>query len=463
MTIKYIKEYPKSQDEMTAWRKKGYVAPTKVGGQWYDPKAQTTVEPKRELPDVIEEKPEEPIKPRTSRYGEEAEGYLSQFQPVTAGDEAGIREQKRKDVQGYLDSINQMYTSLVSGEQQRGEEMLGQTRAMGARGGILTSDIGAAQMEKTKGFTKENVQLLQEERQVKINAILDKVDQRATEEIRLKKAEALAGQEAYIGYLKEVQESSREEIKELASAGVSLERLKSNEEYYNQFLEETGWSKLQFDAVYNNSLSEEQKVDWNYQTVTTPTGMKVLAYGIDPQTGKLSQESYDVDFEMPEEPKDWKFMIAPNGTALFYTDQGELEVVGDEGRFAKGEGVGDTDAQYKEGLIADKKDGMTLEEAINDYGSVLSPSYIKNMYEYGEKAEEKAEEKKEFLSTDYFRELWTEKEIGQAAGKAGWTGLLHKRSTEITNYLNDLMRQVKAFRKQGKTDKEIFELINPWE
>ncbi len=375
MAIKYIDKYPQSEKEMTQWKKKGYIAPTKVGEKWYDPKAQETIKPK--IKPEIEPEIKEEIKPRVSRYGTEAEGYLSQFKPVTSEDEATIREQKRESIQSYLDSINKMFTGMVQKEEQRGEERLGQTRAMGARGGILTSDIGQAQMEKTKGLTKENIQLLQEERNVKIQSILVKADERADKEIQLKKAEALAGQEAYLGYLKETRDETREDIKELAKSGVSLERLKANEEYYNQFLEETDWSELQFDAVYNNSLSEESQVKWNYQSITTPTGMKILAYGVDPKTGKLTQESYDVDFEMPSEPKDWKFMIAPNGTALFYTDEGEMQVVGDEGRFAKGEKITTEAEQLK---IA-KADMKTQIMSIRGTDGYISPNDYKKAKE----------------------------------------------------------------------------------
>src|SRR5215475_7721711 len=61
-------------------------------------------------------------------------------------DENAIREATRKRMQT---SINANYVNLIKQERTDAQDRLGQTRAVNARSGLMGSDFGAAQQEKT--------------------------------------------------------------------------------------------------------------------------------------------------------------------------------------------------------------------------------------------------------------------------------------------------------------------------
>ena len=128
---------------------------------------------------------------KVRRYGEEREEHFEGMDTTmpTEAEEKKIREDTATRMQSYIDAINLRYAQLMGGEEKRGEERLGMTRAMMARGGLMGAPMGAAQMEKTKGFTQEQIRLLGQERELKKEAILTRIDERATEEIRLKRKE----------------------------------------------------------------------------------------------------------------------------------------------------------------------------------------------------------------------------------------------------------------------------------
>jgi len=269
--------------------------------------------------------------PPVNRYGDAVDSYLGQFSPSTPESEQGIRDQKRDEVQSYIDTIDETYAGITQRAEEVGRDQLGRTRARGARGGILGSSFGDANLQKTEKVTSENIKAIQDEKNQRIAAVMLRADERADKEIQFKRNESLAGQEAKLGYLKEVRDEARNDIREIANSGVSLSKLKSNPEYYNQFIEETGWSEVQFDAVYNNNLPKEAQIDYKYQIIDTADGKKILAYGMDPSNGEISSKEYDVDFELPA--GDWKFMIAPNGSPIQYNEDGDIKIL--PGDFSK--------------------------------------------------------------------------------------------------------------------------------
>lgn len=287
----------------------------------------------------IQTPPTENGDPLVLRYGDESDEEKEYYEGLditapTEEEELSIREKIRKQMQTYIDAINKVYAGLIGKEEEAGVERLGQTRAITARAGLLGGPRGVAQMEKTKGYTQAQIKILEEEKGLEVAKIFGRIDERAEAEIQLRKTEAKEASKEYITYLKEQTVEAKNDASMLAQSGISLDRLKKamreggkEGEVYEQLLEETGWSELQFDAMYNMSLPKEDQVDWQYQIVKGVAGKnKIVAYGMDPITGTLKQHSYDLDFDVPEDDKEWNLMITPNGTPLFWTKEGDIEI-----------------------------------------------------------------------------------------------------------------------------------------
>ena len=105
-------------------------------------------------------------------------------------------------------------------------------------------------------------------------------------------------------------------------------------------LEQTGFSDFMLEAFYNANKPAASKIDYQYKI----QGDKLVAYGVDPKTGKLSY----VDQDLPAEFKDKSytgFTVTPDGTPLFYDTQTGKAMVAPgftEGQFAKPEKAGGT-------------------------------------------------------------------------------------------------------------------------
>jgi len=67
--------------------------------------------------------------------------------------------------------------------------------------------------------------------------------------------------------------------------------------------------------------------------------------------------------------------------------------------------------------------------------------------------------KKEFLSEEFFRNLYTEDQLKEAAKEAGFGGWFRVSSEDIDNFLKDLMNKVQQYRKAGYSDTEILKMM----
>lgn len=249
----------------------------------------------------------------TSPYDTAAKNYyegLDRTAP-TAEEESTIREKIRQQMQSQIDAISQSYVSLFENVAVAGEDRLGQTRATQARGGLLGSPMGAAQTEKTRQLNQKEVAALEAEKGLKIQEVFGKIDDRAKEEVKAKKAEALGNTEKYLKYLAATVDKSREDIKTLAQGGVSLDKLSSDQ--YTKLLDSTGFDKFGLEAFYNANKKEEDKIDYKYEI----SGNKVFAYGLDPKTGKIVTQQSDLPAGFaPAKSTEYTQVIAPDGTLI---------------------------------------------------------------------------------------------------------------------------------------------------
>jgi len=446
------------------------------------------------------------IKPRVSRYQKEAKTYYEGLDrtPPTPDEEAKIREEMRKAVQAQIDAIEKVYKDMLAQERVRGQERLGMTRAMAAAGGLLGSPMGEAQRQKTVALNKAQEQALQNEKQAKIAAILAKADERAERKIELEKAKAEKNEKEYLDYLRNTQEQARKDMLGLAQSGLSLSRLKSQVDtgdygktYYEQLLEETGYSPLQFDTIYNNALDRATRIDYKYDIRTDADGnVKVFAYGVDPLTNKLVTETYDTGIKVPPKTeKDWKQFFAPDGTLMLFNERtGEWKIAPGtkEGQFAKPEKPSATEEKretYMEDwdkatkFISDNIGNPeatyeTLFNYLTRYTPSLSDADKDRLIR---KYNILPEEEKPFLDSGYLKNLFTlnqlkkfleniysPKELKRMAKEAGYStkgffgklGGWYVSGKELEQYIKDkgydlLMQRVNAYRDAGYTDQEI--------
>ena len=248
--------------------------------------------------------------------------------PPTADEEAAIREKTYKEIQGEVDAINAAYASIVSGVRREGEGLVGGARALSARSGTLGSDFGNAEMSRARGVVEENVAAKESEKAAKISAIFSKANTRANDLVEQQKKDAASNTEAYRTYLKGAKEDARNDVKALATSGVSLEDLTDDE--YKKLIDQSGYTEPIFKAVYNANLPANQKREYHYEKV----GNNLIAVSMNPVTKKLERESFAG--AVPEGYDE--FTVTTDGTPLFINKStGEAKVAEGftEGQFSK--------------------------------------------------------------------------------------------------------------------------------
>jgi hypothetical protein len=248
----------------------------------------------------------------------------------TADDQAKIREDARKAMQAYIDSINSYYAGLVGQEQQAGEGRLGQTRAINARSGLMGSDFGEANTAETRKYNEANVKALQDEQNVRIQEVNGKIDQRARDEIAAQKAQALGNSEKYITRLSQNQESARNDLKTLAKSGAAMDKTK-----LQVLQKQTGYDPLTFESIYNANKPVPE--------YTAPMQLKDGTLVItDKATGEVKNlGKYDL-------PNNFDFLFAPDGTPMvFDKDTGITQVASGfrKGQFAKPQSTSEKDTR----------------------------------------------------------------------------------------------------------------------
>ena len=327
-----------------------------------------------------------------------------------ADEEKQIREEYRERAQKEIDIVQDIYKDLVKKTERETIESTGKERAMQARGGGLGSTIGESAIERKKIAGREEVQKIGKEESLQIQQILNRADERAEQEIALKKQEAFKGATARLDYLKQVRDESRNDALTLAKSGVDLKQLKEdNKEYYDQFIEETGWTEFTFDAMYESNLPPKDKTQ--YQSYFK--GDNLVMVGQDPKTGEIVTKVYkasdlgipvgvNVDFitnentgetfwydkDNPELDAEGNLVLKSIGkTKAVQTDKGPVSW--QEWNLAGGQaGTGKTYAQFLEGkgesnsekLAASIQDmHVQLQNALTYYESVPTASGYKNV------------------------------------------------------------------------------------
>lgn len=275
----------------------------------------------------------------------------------TVSDEAAIREQARKDFQAYLDAINAQFDTIRSDALRQNANRTGQTRAINARSGLLGSDFGNANAAGTEQVNEENLKAIEAERNLKLQDINGKIEQRAKDEIAAKKAEAAGNAEKYIERLAHNQDAARNDIKTLASSGAKIDSTT-----YAQLQKQSGYDPLTFEAIFNAN----KPVPEYFAPQQLKDGSLIIV-GKDGSVKNLGQ--YDL-------PDNSQIVFAPDGTPLvFDKDTGITKIAAGfyKGQFASNSTKDTRTALEKEYEYA-RKQGYTgslleYQKKIKSFGS----------------------------------------------------------------------------------------------
>lgn len=233
-----------------------------------------------------------PSGPGTGRVATPTEVHEIQFkermQPV---DTNTIRQQAVAELDGQIKAIQQQAAEQVREEQQAGQEREGRTRAIQARRGLVGSDFGDAQTTQTKQFTQKNIDLINQQKNVQIAAVFDKIDQRAQERIEAEKNRVLKAEDEYFAYLQTKKEEAKEDVKTLASTGITLQQLDPADK--QDLMEQTGYdNELMFDLYYNSNLPQADRIEWKSEKLADGS---IMFWGQDPVTGQIKQQKAEFD------------------------------------------------------------------------------------------------------------------------------------------------------------------------
>lgn len=249
--------------------------------------------------------------PTSGTYASETERLMAERAKAgPAKDENTIRNEMRARVQDQIDLIKNTYAGVISGENVRGENRSGQTRAINARSGVLGQDFGNAAADKTTALNAENVKALENERDLTIQGILTKVDDAAY--ARAKDAIATADKNStdYLAYLKEKRDATRTDVVGLAKSGYSLEKL--TDEQYKKLLDTSGYTPDQLNSLFILNKPEDKTLTSFVQ------GNKYYVVSQDPLTGKKKTDTIDLGFSVPTNYQQTKL---DDQTVLFYPDK----------------------------------------------------------------------------------------------------------------------------------------------
>ncbi len=272
--------------------------------------------------------------PVVSRYKSELTDYLNKMPPMpTEESMAKTRQDYRNQAQAQIDAITATYANKLKTATTEGEGRLGQTRAIGARRGLLGSPMAEAQKEQTTKYNEQVIGAIEAQKQQEIGLIFDKFDQRAQEAINQQKNEAITGANTYLNYLKENQAEARSDFQIIAkSKKIASLNLFSSVDIEN-WQKQTGWDDFMLQTVFDINKPSAQQIDWDKRVI----GNTLIWSGIDPVTGQLKTITKELPAKL--EATKYESIVTPDGTLIFYnpTDPNDIKTYGVEGQYAKPE------------------------------------------------------------------------------------------------------------------------------
>lgn len=207
--------------------------------------------------------------------------------PVATGDpaidEEAIRQRQRESAEKQIAEIDKIFAARFAREKEAGTDRLGQTRAMGARSGVMGQDFGAAQKEKTTRGNEAIVQAIGDEKAFAISQIFDKFDARAEQEIADKTALAVESEETRFTRMKEAKTEALADFMAIAAGGLvgSYDEMSDDDKALMQ--EQTGKSNFILNSIFNSQLPQNLQHEFEFKTSGD------TAYIFDKTTGTITE------------------------------------------------------------------------------------------------------------------------------------------------------------------------------
>lgn len=231
------------------------------------------------------------------------EKTLSNTYSSSAPDLAKITEQKRMASQALVDSVRAEFARVIDEQGVSNAKMNDRVRALNVGAGLGGSDFGTAAAIGQEKKGEKAVQLIEQERDAKIQAIYAGIDDRASAEYREQRKEYITGLENNLKAKKEARDQDRkkaeESIKGFASAGVDISKIKeADPDTFELLLEEYGGSEMDLETAWNAALPDNMKTKFEQKIIRGADGNAiVLRYGFNPITGKTESNEYDMGVE----------------------------------------------------------------------------------------------------------------------------------------------------------------------
>lgn len=270
--------------------------------------------------------PPTPASGTTSRQGASAPkrgsveelGAIMGETPTKPKSSKQIYAEKLAQSQGLIDAITNSYADTYRREQEAGAARDARTRALNVGAGLGGSDFASAAAIGTEKVTQANMASIDREKEAKIASILYNVQSRADEEEKALRTQYASDLETAYNARKDFRDKAIEDIKGLGSTGLDGATLKTKDpELYDKLLKQGGLSELELDS---HLVAANPKIDIS-KVKTEKFGNTLLMTYVDPNTGAITQQKYDVGDTGFD-----GFTIAPDGTPLFYNkSQGTVQ------------------------------------------------------------------------------------------------------------------------------------------
>lgn len=228
------------------------------------------------------------------------ESKIAGFNNIDAPDLTKITEEKRKNAQALVDSISAEFAKVLSDQGVENSSMNDRVRALNTSAGLSGSDFATANAVGQEKKNAKAIELIEKERNAKIQAVYAGIDERASKEYKEQRETYVKGLGDNLTALKTARDEDRTKalssIKGFASAGVDIAKLKTSDpDTFNTLLQEYGGNQLDLETAWNDALPDEMKTKYENKVIQGQNGNAVVfRYGLNPRTGKVENNQYDM-------------------------------------------------------------------------------------------------------------------------------------------------------------------------
>ena len=394
--------------------------------------------------------------PYEAQYNQYANIYKEQADQEI--DPNRLYQDKLKQYQSQIDAVNEIYRQRLNSERLEAQGRMGSTAAMAGRSGVLGSDFGASQLDKTTGYNADIRAATQAEQAALIGQIMGQVRKDAADELAAKTQAKMNGAEAYMEFLQGA--SERRSGKAQNIARMLLEKgLEPDQVDWDQTLKGSNLKSDEVISAYQSAKTEQEAAQSEADLKNRKTEAEINKINADIAKGKvisLGEGSMLYNTETGEYFKNPKTYAPSSSTSS------SVGITSEDKRSLLGSGWTEDDMQAIQDDV--KANGLpaVIEQARKNSATQAQIAALQKVY--GANADSQ-----QFLSKDYFSKLFTEDQLKKAALDAGfgtpaddgegWFNLAEDATYDTEGYLNHLDGVISAYRTAGYTDQDILKMM----